>query len=211
MVPVTIERCFPIGCRNNGGKGRFVGVWWMEKRIFLIRHCEAEGQPLEARLTDKGFRQAGELVDFFKGVEVDWIISSPFLRAIQSIEPLAKDRNIEVAIDERLAERVLSTVVLPNWMDMLKATFSDLALELDGGESSLKAMDRAVAVVNEIFQGEANTTLIVTHGNLMALLIKYFNKEFGFEEWRKLSNPDVFLLRYYEEVVSIGRVFIERE
>lgn len=179
----------------------------MEKRIFIVRHCAAEGQPVEARLTEKGFKQAADLVDFFKDIEVDRIISSPYLRAIQSIEPLAKERNIEVAIDERLSERVLSSVNLPDWMDKLKDTFSDLQLEFEGGESSQNAMDRAAAVVDEIFQEKEETTIIVTHGNLMALMITYFNQDFGFEGWKQLTNPDVFLLRYNEEGTKIDRVF----
>jgi 2,3-bisphosphoglycerate-dependent phosphoglycerate mutase len=178
----------------------------MEKRVFIVRHCKAEGQPVEARLTEDGVRQAAALVDFFKGIEVDRIISSPFLRAIQSIEPLAKERNIEMAIDERLSERVLSTKSLPDWMDKLRETFSDLEMELEGGESSQNAMDRATAVVNGIFQEDAETTIIVTHGNLMALLIKSFDQEFGFEGWRKLSNPDVFLLSYNDKGTKIERV-----
>lgn len=37
----------------------------MLKKIYLIRHCEAEGQSFEAQLTDRGFKQAVELADFF--------------------------------------------------------------------------------------------------------------------------------------------------
>jgi len=192
-------------------KGYLWGEWWMEKRIFIVRHCEAEGQPAEASLTKKGFGQADALADFFKGFEVDRIISSPFLRAIQTIEPLAKEKSIEMTIDERLSERILSGMNLPDWMDKLKETFSDLQLELEGGESSQMAMDRAFSVVKGVLKEEVNTTIIVTHGNLMALLIKYFDQEFGFEGWRKLTNPDVFLLRYNEEGAKIDRVFYEHK
>lgn len=52
----------------------------MEKSIYLIRHCEAEGQPSESQLTEIGFTQANELSDFFTDIKVDMIISSPFLQ-----------------------------------------------------------------------------------------------------------------------------------
>ncbi|HWI60619.1 MAG TPA: hypothetical protein VNT75_02140 [Symbiobacteriaceae bacterium] len=41
---------------------------------------------------------------------------------------------------------------------------------------------------------QAEAAVIVTHGNLMTLLLKRFDHRFGFAEWRALSNPDVYLV-----------------
>ena len=37
----------------------------MLKKIYVIRHCEAEGQSPEAQLTDRGLEQALDLSEFF--------------------------------------------------------------------------------------------------------------------------------------------------
>lgn len=107
----------------------------MIKKIYVVRHCEAQGQPSESQLTEKGSKQAKYLVDFFSNAKIDRIISSPFLRAIQSVEPLSDKTNIKVEIDERLSERTLSTTDLPDWYEKLKATFNDMELKFEGGES----------------------------------------------------------------------------
>ena len=36
--------------------------------------------------------------------------------------------------------------------------------------------------------------LVVTHGNLLALVLHSLDPEFGFEGWKSLTNPDVFVL-----------------
>jgi len=167
----------------------------MSKNIYIVRHCQAIGQPAESQLTEEGFKQADDLALFFSNIQVNRIISSHFLRAIQSIEPLSKERNISIEVDERLAERTLSSVDLPDWLDKLKATYDDLDLKYEGGESSREAMDRIVSVVEEAFESDAENIVIVTHGNIMSLLLKNYQDSFGFEEWKKLSNPDVFLLK----------------
>jgi 2,3-bisphosphoglycerate-dependent phosphoglycerate mutase len=41
------------------------------KKIYLIRHCEAQGQPPEAALTERGFKQAIQLADLFTGISID--------------------------------------------------------------------------------------------------------------------------------------------
>ena len=76
--------------------------------------------------------------DFFSEIMVDRIVSSPFLRAIQSVEPISHAKNIEIEIDDRLSERRLSTANLPEWQEKLKATFLDMELTYEGGESSIR-------------------------------------------------------------------------
>lgn len=177
------------------------------KQIFLIRHCEAEGQPPEAPLTDKGFKQALELSKFLSNIEIDRIISSPYKRAIDSIQPLAKNIGVEVETDRRLTERILSTHPMSDWFEKLRITFEDSELTYDGGESSREATDRIVEVVEEIFTSNVENTLIVTHGNLMSLLLTHFNSSFGFEEWKSLSNPDVFLIKAENNQITFERIW----
>ncbi|WML24012.1 histidine phosphatase family protein [Neobacillus sp. OS1-33] len=188
----------------------FYGDDGLEKKIYVIRHCEAEGQPKEAPLTENGIQQAVDLAGFFVDVKINRIISSPFLRAIQSIERVAKRAKVNIEVDERLAERILSAKMLPDWLEKLKATFDDLDLRFDRGESSREAMDRIVGVVEEIFKSDSENNLIVTHGNLMSLLIKNYLPDFGYEEWRQLSNPDVYLLKLTNKEFTFERLSTEK-
>lgn len=179
----------------------------MEKEIYIIRHCEAEGQPYEANLTKRGLIQANQLVDFFSKIKIDQIISSPFLRAIQSIEPTSIEKKIDIVLDERLSERKLSSINLPDWLDKLEATFEDMELKFDGGESSQEATNRGVSVIDEIIKSENKSIIVVTHGNLMSLILKQFNKEFGFENWKSLSNPDIYLLKFKNNEFECERLW----
>lgn len=43
-------------------------------------------------------------------------------------------------------------------------------------------MNRAVLVVNGVLTNRYNQTIIVTHGNLFALLIKYSKLIFGYQD-----------------------------
>lgn len=42
--------------------------------VYLIRHCKAEGQSAEAKLTEEGNAQAAKLADFLesKGIDAIW-------------------------------------------------------------------------------------------------------------------------------------------
>lgn len=181
----------------------------LNKNIYIIRHCEAEGQSEDAPLTVKGLEQAEKLSDFFYNKKVDHIISSPFLRAIQTIQPLANRLNLEIQIDNRLSECLLSSMPMSDWLDKLHATFDNLDLKYSGGESSKEAMDRIVNVVIDSLESGHESTVIVTHGNIMSLLLHHFDKNFGFEQWKELTNPDVYLLNSFDEKINYTRLWDE--
>lgn len=66
------------------------------KKIYIVRHCKAEGQASNSPLTEIGFKQAEELDAFFNNVPVERIISSPYMRAVQTIQPLAERLNVKL-------------------------------------------------------------------------------------------------------------------
>ncbi|WP_174520737.1 histidine phosphatase family protein, partial [Alicyclobacillus shizuokensis] len=88
----------------------------MTKKLYIIRHCSAVGQGQDAPLTREGEGQAERLAEFLLDSKIEWIVSSPYVRARLSIEPLVKRLNVGMQIDARLSERVLSTGHLDNWL-----------------------------------------------------------------------------------------------
>lgn len=173
------------------------------KTIYIVRHCSATGQASDAELSELGHQQSTNLASFFENVLVEQIISSPFLRAQHSIAPTAESKNLSIILDDRLSERTLSTTDLPDWLEILEKTFEDMDFKLDGGESSQEAMTRAIEVV----KAAPNNSILVTHGNLMSLLLKYYDDSFGFTEWKSLSNPDVYKLMIDAQESSISRLW----
>lgn len=166
------------------------------RNIYVVRHCQAEGQAPEARLTGTGMLQAARLAEFFSNQAIDCMVSSPYARARQSIAPLAERLGLEVTLDERLTERVLSGSPSPDWREKLRLTYDDMDLCYDGGESSSTAMKRAVQAVEDILNQGCRNAVLVSHGNLISLLLKYFDDRIGFKEWEALTNPDVYRLSF---------------
>ena len=77
---------------------------------FLVRHAKAgsrsswtEADELRP-LSKAGRRQAEKLVQAFRGLEVRRVISSPFVRCIQTVRPLALDRGLPVETSDALLE-----------------------------------------------------------------------------------------------------------
>jgi 2,3-bisphosphoglycerate-dependent phosphoglycerate mutase len=172
--------------------------------IYLIRHCAAAGQDPAAALTAIGCEQAILLADALTAAGIERIVCSPFRRAQDSIEPLAYRLGIPIEIDDRLAERRLGRG-FDDWRRALQATFDDHELCFVDGESSAAATARGIAAIDNVLDSGRHVTAVVTHGNLMALLLRHFNPGFGYTEWERLTNPDV-----YRVSITNGEIVTER-
>ncbi|MFF1991243.1 histidine phosphatase family protein [Bacillus mycoides] len=173
------------------------------KKIIVIRHCSATGQKRDAELTFAGKDQANTLATFLleNQLQIDHIISSPFVRAIDSIRHYALKANLSIEEDERLAERILSNVQMDDWMQKLESTFTNIDIAFSGGESTKQATDRAISLIQEVLKLEHDTTLLVTHGNLLTLILKHFDHTIGFDEWKTLTNPDIYEITLDEQSI----------
>lgn len=177
------------------------------KNIYLVRHCKSAGQEPDAPLTEQGREDTARLVDFFMDKYIEVIISSPFVRTIETIKPFAKTIGKEILIDERLKERVLSSIDLDDWITKLEETYEDLDLKFEGGESSNEAMRRGIELIEELHERPETNFIVVTHGALLSLIIKHYVKAFGFKEWRSLTNPDIYRLEVNQRGVRAERLW----
>lgn len=177
------------------------------KDIYLMRHCQAEGQHASCQLTNKGREQAAELACFFQGISLDRLITSPYRRAVESCRQIARDKQIVLEEDIRLSERVLSGEDLPNWLQLLEGSFLDLDQKLEGGESGAEAGARGLEVVEEAICGPENHIGIMTHGNLLTLMLQQLNPEYGFEAWKSMTNPDVYHITIDKGQCQIKRIW----
>ncbi|SDZ31304.1 Histidine phosphatase superfamily (branch 1) [Bacillus sp. 166amftsu] len=88
---------------------------------------------------------------------------------------------------------------MKDWIHKLEYTFTNIDIAFSGGESTKQAMERAISLINDILKQEHHVTLLVTHGNLLTLILKHFDERFGFNEWKNLSNPDVYEITISEQ------------
>jgi phosphohistidine phosphatase SixA len=76
----------------------------------LLRHASAgerhewEGGDRLRPLDTRGIEQAASLVDPLLELGVTRVLSSPYVRCVQTVEPLAARLGVDVEPDERLAE-----------------------------------------------------------------------------------------------------------
>ena len=78
--------------------------------VYLLRHARAgrrsawKGDDELRPLSKVGRRQAAAIVEVLADADIEQVVSSPYVRCVQSVEPLAKARGLEVEVVDELAE-----------------------------------------------------------------------------------------------------------
>ena len=127
--------------------------------LLLLRHVHAgdrdgwTGDDRRRPISDRGHRQADALVATYDGQDVTRILTSPYVRCVQSVEPLADARGLDVEVEDALAEgtpldavrRLFArldggTVVLCSHGDVIASVVQDLLVRgVDlGGPDALR-------------------------------------------------------------------------
>ena len=115
------------------------------RTFYVVRHAKAgnrdkwEGDDRLRPLSKKGLQQAEDLVRNFKPFPITAIFSSPYLRCMQTVEPLGLSRRVEVkrspsleeghgleGLAEFFGDESLDKVVLSTHGDILWELVADL-------------------------------------------------------------------------------------
>jgi 2,3-bisphosphoglycerate-dependent phosphoglycerate mutase len=170
--------------------------------ILLVRHAEpvkpgtAGFDEFTRPLTEKGLLDAHRLCEMNASVRIDAVYSSPYVRARQTIEPIARARDIAINAIDDLRERVLSLSELPDWRAHLRRSWEDFDYALPDGESGRVAQARVMRALDTLATRHAGGTVIAaSHGNLIALALHAIVPDVvDYAFWESIPMPAMFTL-----------------
>ena len=160
--------------------------------LILIRHGLPEkrqtkdGKPADPPLSETGLEQASKMAFSLQNQKIDRIYSSPMQRAMQTAEPLAKLMNMEIEIEEGIAEFDQdSDVYIP--VEQLKELDYERWLKLMKGDTEVDFVDFANKVIQSIekivLDNRGKSVALACHGgviNVWAAHVLRFNPRLFF-------------------------------
>lgn len=188
----------------------------MNTYIYMVRHGESpklDGGERTRGLTEKGSLDVHKVTDILKTEGIDTFISSPYKRAVLTIEKTANLYEREILIYENLKECMFSSgdqvISDKEVYPLVQKMFSNPGYALAEGESYADCQRRVVKVLKEIlmdFQGQK--IVMGTYGLVMTLMMNYFDKQYGFEFLMNTSKPDIYKMEFKEkQLMNVERLW----
>lgn len=163
--------------------------------LILIRHglpekvVRDDGGPADPPLSAEGLEQADKMAAFLQSESIDRLYSSPMQRAHQTALPLAAAQNLEIELEDGVAEYDKDAdAYIP--VEELKALDYDRWLRLMQGETDVNFplfAETAINSLNKIIADNAGKRVAVTcHGGVINVWAAHV---VGFEP-RLFFNPN---------------------
>ena len=122
-------------------KVRPTSPWWPTMRMTIVRHALARdkkswpGPDLERPLDPMGERQAAGMARVLMEHKVRRIISSPAIRCVQTMQPLADAANVPIELCDDLGREATATPILaaftdPDYRDAVLCTHGEVLHQL---------------------------------------------------------------------------------
>lgn len=149
--------------------------------IHLVRHGETEFHAdgkilgrLDVGLNGKGREQALRVREYFRGVDLAAVYSSPLKRCLETAEPTAEDHGLEIGVMDGLMEvdmgdwdgRSLKELLSEDAETVGRWMSNPSSVPIPGGEDFSAVQRRVREAVDEIIRnhGGKDQVMVVTHG-----------------------------------------------
>lgn len=188
----------------------------METTMYMVRHAESPfvfGMERSRGISEEGKFESKRVADILCDIPIDCIASSTYKRAIQTVKYLAENRKLTIQEFEELRERPIKglnyKMPTEELVSAIKKSFDDIDYALDGGETTREAQLRSIPVIEKLLEDFRGKNIIIgTHGNIMTIIMNYYDNNYGFDFWENTSKPDIYKMFFRnKKLINIERVW----
>lgn len=178
--------------------------------VYFIRHAQADSAVLDQEsrpLTDKGKQDCYQLAEDFENIKIDFILSSPYRRSLDTIAQIAERPGLSVHISDHLRGLRLQS----NWIETYRSFFlnywNDFTYHYADGESFAELQQRCISLLQEVVGRNSNKTIVIsTHSVSMAVMLKYYDASFDFEDFMVIAETEPFVVKLvFDEKGRVNR------
>ncbi|CAG9622493.1 histidine phosphatase family protein [Sutcliffiella rhizosphaerae] len=179
--------------------------------VYFVRHAHSVYTPdeLGRPLSSEGMMDAERVTEILGEAPIEVVLSSPYRRAIQTVQGAADYFGLTVEVHENLKERTLSKVPIGDFATAIKKVWQEPDFSWKDGESNNEAQSRGIQIFEHILEKYDGKNIVIgSHGNIMVLIMNHYNSAFDLSFWNNLDMPDIYKLIFNNsKLISVEKLW----
>lgn len=168
--------------------------------IYFVRHAEPDfnnHNDLTRPLTEKGKRDVALVNQFLEDKQIDIILSSPFIRAIDTVKVFSDKINKEVQIVDGFRERKVDRCWIENFNEFSMKQWEDFEYKLNDGESLREVQNRNITSLKIVLADYQNKNIVIgSHGTALSTIINYYDPTYGYNEFNEIRGLMPWIVKF---------------
>lgn len=153
--------------------------------IYFIRHAEPNFNIHDDHLrplTLKGQRDCSLVTEFLKDKQISVVLSSPYVRAYDTVAPFAAAAGLEIkTVDDFRERKVADDWILP-FEEFTQKQWGDFTYKLPSGESLSEVQARNITALEKVLAEYPGQNIAIgTHGTALSTIIHYYDNSYSYE------------------------------
>ena len=155
--------------------------------VYFVRHAEPDYNIHDdyfRPLTDKGLKDRIKVTNFLIDKNIDVILSSPYIRAVETVKDFAKNSGLTIETVEDFKERKIDSVWIDDFNSFSKRQWSDFNYKLTDGESLKEVQKRNIKALEEVLEKYKGKNIVIgSHGTALSTIINYYDSSFNYDSF----------------------------
>ena len=168
--------------------------------VFFVRHAEPNydnHNDVLRELSSKGLQDRKRVTDFLAKKKIDVVLSSPYKRAVDTIKDLADRYGFEIQTVDGFQERKVDDNWIEDFTEFAKKQWADFSYKLSNGECLQEVQDRNISALKSVLEQYSGKNIVIgTHGTALSTIIRYYNPEFGYNEFAKIRGVMPWIVEF---------------
>lgn len=183
--------------------------------VYFVRHAEPDfniHDDITRPLTVKGKMDAKLVSMYLRDKEIHEVLSSPFLRAIDTVKDFADEVGLSIKIMQDFRERKVDSVWIEDFVSFTKKQWEDFDYKLSDGESLREVQNRNINALSKVLRLYKEKNIVIgTHGTALSTIINYYQKTYGYNDFEKMRMlmPWIVKMQFMnDECLNVSKIDI---
>lgn len=189
--------------------------------IYFVRHAQPDFTWDEDRtrpLTAAGRADSEKVYEALADIRLDYAVSSPYIRSVDTILRCAEGHRLNIHTDERFRERQSGRGGYGR--EMIRKRWDDFAFHEEGGESIGMVQRRNMEGLFELLNQHPDEAILFgTHGTALSAILNYYDPSYHCDSFFRMIDFMPYIVRMdfegrkcvgKEEVLIVEKLDVER-
>lgn len=181
--------------------------------VYFIRHAEPDYNNHDDHhrpLTARGLRERALATAYLWDKNIATVLSSPFVRAHDTVADFAVRKGLPVHTDADFRERTVSDEWITDWRPFTQNQWRDFDYKLTGGESLRETQSRNIAALHRVLDTYAGQNVVIgSHGTALSTVINFYDPTYGHDDFRSMAHKMPWTVKFVfdgTQCVSIEKI-----
>ena len=181
----------------------------MRTIVYFVRHAEPNfnnHDDMSRELSEKGLKDRSLVTEFLKDMQIDAVLSSPFKRAVDTVQEFTEKQGMAIEVIEDFRERRIDSGWIEDFKGFCKKQWEDFEYKLSDGECLSEVQKRNIGALKDVLKRyEGKNVVVGSHGTALSTIINYYDNSFGHAQFEEIRG----LMPWVVQVSFDGDVCVE--